>query len=310
MVFDVRPTQQFALTALAGISSLDGEDALAPDELAGGTNRAWAINLSWRSTFGPALVIRQQTYLVRQDFQNTNQVGSMMARGANRSIAYRADLTQATAAGLFETGVKVERVTSSGGARSVWGDRCRRRIVGSAVRLRAFHLGCDTDPDVVARRPDHLVDADTRSRDLALGAWRMVVSPGLEPDRLGWRVASVSGTAPRAGRGRILNAATRAGRARSSGLRASDGAQRPLAGDGVCPRGGPDSAVAGYPSEACGWRIRVPGRRGIHELVARNISGSRAAHRSPERDRPLGVGGVLVWTDATNRRHAGRDLLG
>lgn len=110
-VFDVRPTQQVALVALGGISTVDGEEeAPVPHQLADGTNRASAISVSWRSTFGPALVVKQQASLVTQRFWNREQSGQHTDGGSNRAIAYRAAMSRPLGKGLLDAGGLVERI--------------------------------------------------------------------------------------------------------------------------------------------------------------------------------------------------------
>lgn len=109
LVYDIRSTQQVALSVLGGTSNIDEEDNLAPNELGGGTNRALAVNLSWRSTLGPAVVLRQRGAVVRHHFVNEHQTGRASDRGGNEQIVYRADLTRPMAGGLLEIGAQVGR---------------------------------------------------------------------------------------------------------------------------------------------------------------------------------------------------------
>lgn len=119
VVFDVRRTQQLALTAIGGITGVDDdEDSPAPGELAEGTNRVSAFSLSWRSTFGPAFVIRQQASVVTQGFHRTEHGERETDRGINQAVAYRAELSRAVPGGLFEAGAQVERTTARQSARS------------------------------------------------------------------------------------------------------------------------------------------------------------------------------------------------
>jgi hypothetical protein len=111
--FDVRPTQQLGLTVVGGISSVDDEDNLAPNQLADGSNHASVFNVFWRSTLGSASVIKQQASVVTQRFRNTEQSGRETDRGANRAIAYRASLSRPLAGGLLDAGAQVERTTAA-----------------------------------------------------------------------------------------------------------------------------------------------------------------------------------------------------
>ena len=118
VVFDVRPTQQLTLTAIGGVSSVDEEDDnLAPNELADGTNRASAVTFVWRSTFGPAFVVRQQASVVTQRSWDTEQDGDESGGGANHAVSYRAALSRPMARGLLEAGALIERIRVSQSSR-------------------------------------------------------------------------------------------------------------------------------------------------------------------------------------------------
>jgi hypothetical protein len=109
VVFDVRSSQQIALTAIGGRSHVDDEDHLAPNELADGSNEASVFSVSWRSTFGPAFSIGQQAFVVTQRFRNEEQSGRETDRGRSRAVGYRADVTRPVAGGLLEAGAQVQR---------------------------------------------------------------------------------------------------------------------------------------------------------------------------------------------------------
>ncbi|MGH9257287.1 MAG: TonB-dependent receptor plug domain-containing protein [Vicinamibacterales bacterium] len=126
VVYDVRPTQQVSLTALSGLSSIEGEDDLAPHELGAGMNRATSVSASWRSTLGPAVVLNQRAYVVTQRFLNKYQTGRESDGGANQEVVYRADLTRPIGSGLLEGGAQLGRtaiddVHPSGDAQDVAG---------------------------------------------------------------------------------------------------------------------------------------------------------------------------------------------
>ena len=155
LVYDVRPTQRLAFTALGGTANVDGEDNVAPTELADGTSRAWAANLSWRSTLTPALVLEQRASVVRHDFLNRYGTGRTSDRGTNEEVAYRADVTRSIGAHLLEAGAVDGqrlggRVASAPGTAPPRG----RGVAGAAARTRS-HL-----------RPRHRAAAD-RSGPLA-----------------------------------------------------------------------------------------------------------------------------------------------
>lgn len=122
VVYDVRPNQQVGLSVLGGMSNIDGEDNLAPDELGDGMNRASVVNLSWRSTFGSAVVLTQRAYVLRQRFLNKHQSGRDSDRGANQKVVYRADIARPIAGGLLEAGAQVGRTAIHDVPRSVESD--------------------------------------------------------------------------------------------------------------------------------------------------------------------------------------------
>jgi Carboxypeptidase regulatory-like domain len=118
LVYDVRPNQQVAVSVVGGMSNIDVEDDLAPNELGNGWNRAAVVNISWRSMFGSAFV-RQRAYVVRQHFVNKHQSGLASDRGANKEVMYRADITRRFAMGLLEGGAQVGKTTIADVPRSV-----------------------------------------------------------------------------------------------------------------------------------------------------------------------------------------------
>lgn len=110
LVYDVRPSQQLAVTLLAGVSSVDEEeDNRAPNELGEGGNRTSVVNLGWRSIVGAALVLRQRAYIVNHDFLNKDQAGQQVERGGDREAAYRTDVTRPIGRALLETGAQIGR---------------------------------------------------------------------------------------------------------------------------------------------------------------------------------------------------------
>ena len=108
LVYDVRSGQQLMITVLGGVSNIDVEEELATNDLDNGRNRAGVLNLSWRSAFGPGVVLRQRAYMVKQDFRNTLLSGSI-DRGVNAETGYRADVSRPIAHGVLEGGVHVAR---------------------------------------------------------------------------------------------------------------------------------------------------------------------------------------------------------
>lgn len=107
LVYDVRPSQQLAVSVLSGVSSVDAEDNAPPDTLGDGMNRASMANVSWRSTFGSTAVLTQRAYVVRQQFLNESQHGQRRGWGANEEVVYRADVTRPVAGGLLAAGAQI-----------------------------------------------------------------------------------------------------------------------------------------------------------------------------------------------------------
>lgn len=115
VVFDVRPSQQVSFSTIGGGSEMDERGEREPSELALATNRAAVVNLGWRSTFGPGLVLSQRAYLVAHQFRNESQSGHDAGRGTDGEISYRADVVRSMFGGLLEAGGQVQRMR---GARS------------------------------------------------------------------------------------------------------------------------------------------------------------------------------------------------
>jgi hypothetical protein len=112
LVYDVRPSHQIGISALVGMSSVDGEDEPRPNTLGDGTNRVSLLNLSWRSTLRPSLVLRQRAYVVTRDFLNKDSSGQERDRGTDEEIGYRADVTSHLGRGLLEAGTQIGRVAT------------------------------------------------------------------------------------------------------------------------------------------------------------------------------------------------------
>jgi hypothetical protein len=111
--FDLTPNQQLAVMAIAGTSSVDeDEETLAPSDLADGATQASAISVSWQSTLGSALVIRQQGSIVAQRFWNRELNGRERDGGTNQAVAYRAEVSRAVGRGVLEVKALVELATA------------------------------------------------------------------------------------------------------------------------------------------------------------------------------------------------------
>jgi hypothetical protein len=107
VAYDVRENQQIGMTVIAGTSSVDEEDNLAPNDLAGGVHRASAVSLSWRSRTRSGLTLTQRGYVVTQRFRNEYQRGDVSDRGSSEEIVYRAVLSRPLAIGAIEAGGQI-----------------------------------------------------------------------------------------------------------------------------------------------------------------------------------------------------------
>jgi TonB-dependent receptor-like protein len=108
-VYDVRSSQRVALSVLGGTATIDGNDDMPASELGDGSNRALAVNFSWRSSIGPTGLLTQRVSVVRHHFLNMQQTGHETDHGANEEAGYRVDLTHPIARGLLEAGAQIGR---------------------------------------------------------------------------------------------------------------------------------------------------------------------------------------------------------
>ena len=109
LVYDVRSNQQVSLSVLGGTASVDSDDNMAATDLGDGTNRALAVNFSWRSAVGSSAVLTQRVSVVRHRVLNKDRTGRESDRGADEQAGYRVDLTRPIARGLLEAGAQIER---------------------------------------------------------------------------------------------------------------------------------------------------------------------------------------------------------
>jgi hypothetical protein len=172
LVYDVRPSQQFAVSALSGVSSIDAEDNASPDELGDGTNRASMVNVSWRSTFGSAFVLTQRAYVVTQHFLNKTQNGQDRSRGANEEVVYRAAVARPVAGGLLDAGAQIGRADLHDGPHFGTGTE----LAGSAwVRSGYAHFAWDLTPSLTLSPGLRVTDSSLLDRATVtrwvLGEW-------------------------------------------------------------------------------------------------------------------------------------------
>jgi hypothetical protein len=146
IVFDVKPTQQFTLTAMGGVSSVDGEeDDLPSSELGDGATEASVLSVAWRSTVRPAFVVTQQASVVTQRYWNDAPTGEKSDGGGNQALAYRAAVSRPTVGGLLEAGALIERITTKQTFRGLEAGL----VAGSSWRRSAFaHFSWAASPSV------------------------------------------------------------------------------------------------------------------------------------------------------------------
>lgn len=176
LVYDVRSNQQLALSFVGGVSNIDVEDNLAPDQPGHGWNRAAVVNLSWRSAFRSALV-RQRAYVVKQHFVNKLASGLASDRGANREVAYRADVSRPFAHGVLEGGAQIGRTTFRDVPRSAGAPVFS---ASSWVRSGYTHLAWGVTPTLTVS-PGMRVTASTLLPHPTLSRWLLaewVFRPG------------------------------------------------------------------------------------------------------------------------------------
>jgi hypothetical protein len=114
-VYDVTPTQQVSIAAIAGQSAVE-RDNPDPAALADGSNRAAWLNAGWRSVLGSRLVVRQRLAAVVHEFVNLTQSHQVASAGDASQWLYRSDATYALPKGMLEAGSQVvrERVSWAG----------------------------------------------------------------------------------------------------------------------------------------------------------------------------------------------------
>jgi hypothetical protein len=185
VVIDVGRTHQLGLTALAGVSTVDGEedDRPAGVEPDAGANRVSIATLSWRATIAPAFVVRQQVSVASR--RSSGLDGRVDAIGTNREVVYRADLSRALLGGVLEAGWQVGHAAALGataeahaGRRSAWQRSGFAHFAWAVTPSLTISPGLRVTSSTTAREP-------ARSQWL-LGEW----SP--HPD---WSVTASAGVA-------------------------------------------------------------------------------------------------------------------
>lgn len=113
LVYDLSPTQQIRMTALAGRSTLDTLDEPLVGSLGNGVDRAGLITVGWRSTLSPKTVISQRVSFVGQELVTTLSTGQPGGRSDNRELAYRGEVLRSLLGGVLEAGADVSRVSGA-----------------------------------------------------------------------------------------------------------------------------------------------------------------------------------------------------
>ena len=186
LVYDIRPNQQFGLSLIGGLTNLDVdvEENPVPSELGKGWNRAAVVNISWRSTFGSALM-QQRAYLVRQHYVNKQPSGMSHDRGANEDVGYRADVTRPFSRGLLEGGGQVTRTTIEDVPRSAETHAIRAM---SWLRSGYAHLAWAVTP-AFTLSPGVRITASTHLPDASVSRWLL----GEWVFRRGWTLNGSTG---------------------------------------------------------------------------------------------------------------------
>ena len=107
LVYDVRPSQQFSASLVAGVSNVERDDPTM-SVLGDGVNRAALVTVGLRSLVART-VIRQRASLQFHSFQNRDQYYVMVNGGAEQAAAYRLDLSQAFGRHALDAGVQLRR---------------------------------------------------------------------------------------------------------------------------------------------------------------------------------------------------------
>ena len=110
VVFDVTPSQQFQLTAVAGASRLDQDAAnLGNGALRAGTASLGLVAVGWRSLFGPSLVLMQRVGAQAASFRNES-VSFRTADSATSELSYQGDVSWTPRASFTaQLGTQVQR---------------------------------------------------------------------------------------------------------------------------------------------------------------------------------------------------------
>ena len=113
VVYDPWRGQQISVTWVGGRTGGEGPDAAAPGGLAHANTMVSLLNAAWRSAPGDSYVFTQRISSSSRGYWNKYPSGEDFVRGADRSIAYRADLVRSVLGGILDTGGEVERVIAS-----------------------------------------------------------------------------------------------------------------------------------------------------------------------------------------------------
>jgi hypothetical protein len=307
VVYDVRPSQRVDLSVLGGMSNIDEDDNAAPNELGGGTNRAFAVNLGWRSTFGSSVALSQRAYVVRQHFRNKDQTGRDRDRGSNEEVAYRADITRPMAGGLLEAGAQVGRTATQ----HVPGVVDANTFAGSFWRRSAYvHVTWAVTPALT-------LSPGLRATDSTLLPHRMI-TPWMLAEwvfRSGLTLTASAGASRQLPElhhvlGRAGSAELRPERARHFDVGIEQAVTKSLRWQATVFSRKEDDILRDVDihPRLVGEVIALPDPGRYANALHGSFSRDRVARRSAQRERALGVGGVLLRQDALQRPRSPRDV--
>jgi hypothetical protein len=189
LVYDLRPTQQFSVTALGGRSTLETVDEPQIGPLANGTNRAALLTVGWQSIFGPRTILRQRAYVVGHELSATAQTGHLASGSSDGVLGYRSEALRSVLGGVLEAGADVSRVSGTRDVGASDATRLRDSFGATWTTQSAYVNFAHDAPGAVSVATGVRASRSTLVRHVAvapwiLGAWRF---------RTGWTVNASAG---------------------------------------------------------------------------------------------------------------------
>ena len=126
--YDVTPTQQLQLLAVAGRSGFEESATdLSANDAATSDGRTWLAALTWRITPSPTLSIAQRLFGTGLSFDNRNRQRDTLDRNVSTDLGWRVDSTWAPARwALLDVGADIQRFSQAS---------TRRRALNDAADL-------------------------------------------------------------------------------------------------------------------------------------------------------------------------------